>query len=605
MRSKIALLVAVLASALVLPAVPAAAATIHEVHYVPTVDGAKIRVETWRDPTKGAQQPVLLTYSPYNSLYDGPFTDSYMRYVAKGYVRARADVLGTRGSTGCWDYGGPKEQQSGADVVRWLAAQPWSNGNVGMIGGSYDGTTATMVAALGDKVPELKAIVPIAGISRWYGYAYDQGVRYFLNSRTATDEGFDTPLLFDFGFARTIAPDPAQPNFADTVARTLNPCESVRHTEEGYNRTPDYDQFWLERDYRKDAESFRAATFVVHGWQDYNVKQDEGTELYEAIPEDDPTTAKVEGVPFKMLWMSQGDHGGATQGAGFTALLDRFLAQTLKGVDTDVELEPEVRTIGRNSAGATTLQDEAKWPPPATKTLDLYLGRKFDQIPGVPAAGPATATGEYGWLSTEPQNTGPWTHVNAAISEEATLEDPLNREVRNVNGQPVRGHGYYSLFQESAPLTEDVRIAGEAILDTWVNASSPAGGMHLTPLLVEVRPNGDLVLVERGFLNLDYRNGLAKADPKQGWQHARVEFLPQDYTFSKGSRIGLMLQGSNTVWALPGVPGVISYAMGPMTISNQAQITGAKLELPVVKLSRPEALFEGASRNADKARGKR
>src|SRR3712207_1992246 len=101
----------------------------------------------------------------------------------------------TRGSTGCWDYGGPKEQQSGADVVRWLAEQPWSSGKVGMTGGSYDGTTATMVAALGDAVSAdanggkgLAAIHPIAAISRWYGYAYMEGVRFLGNSRTPTDE---------------------------------------------------------------------------------------------------------------------------------------------------------------------------------------------------------------------------------------------------------------------------------------------------------------------------------------------------------------------------------------------------------------------------------
>ena len=53
-----------------------------------------------------------------------------------------------------------------------------------------------MVAARGAEVPELKAIVPIAAISRWYGYAYGNGVRYFLNSQEPTDEGFDTPLAF-------------------------------------------------------------------------------------------------------------------------------------------------------------------------------------------------------------------------------------------------------------------------------------------------------------------------------------------------------------------------------------------------------------------------
>lgn len=63
-----------------------------------------------------------------------------------------------------------------------------------MIGGSYDGTTATMVAARGDDAPGLAAIVPMAGISRWYGYAYGDGARYFLDSERPA-----APVLVDVG----------------------------------------------------------------------------------------------------------------------------------------------------------------------------------------------------------------------------------------------------------------------------------------------------------------------------------------------------------------------------------------------------------------------
>ena len=201
---------------------------------------------------------MILTYSPYNTLSETTTPnlandDLGQRYVPKGYARAVADVLGTRNSSGCWDYGGADEQQSGVDLVNFLAAQPWTNGRVAMIGGSYDGTTATMVAARGADVPGLAAIVPIAGISRWYGYAYGDGVRYFLNSERPTDEGIDTPLAFDFGLARTPPTDPSDPLFAEKLASRANPCESAEHTVKGYDRTPDYDDFWLERDYRKDA----------------------------------------------------------------------------------------------------------------------------------------------------------------------------------------------------------------------------------------------------------------------------------------------------------------------------------------------------------------
>jgi hypothetical protein len=94
-----------------------------------------------------------------------------------------------------------------------------------------------------------------------------------------------------------------------------------------------------------------------------------------------------------------------------------------------------------------------------------------------------------------------------------------------------------------------------------------------------VLSNGNLNLVERGFLNLDYRNGLQTAEDDTGWLHGRVNFLPQDYTFKAGSRIGLILQGSNTVWALPGNPGTTAYAMGPVA---SVTTTGTHLDLPIV-----------------------
>lgn len=571
-------LLALLVVSSTLTALPARAAeVVIEEYYVPTADGALVYVQVKRDKAfeaAGEKVPVILTYSPYNILAGGDdiVTDGNSeKYVPRGYARAVADVIGTRNSTGCWDYGGAKEQQSGVDLVNFLSSQPWSSGKVAMVGGSYDGTTATMVAARGDDVPGLVGIVPIAGISHWYGYAYYDGVRYFLNSRTPTDEGFDTPLAFDFALGRVPNPDPSDPNFQQALEDRLNPCESVEHTQEGYSRSPDYDDFWLERDYYKDADKFRAAVLIAHGWQDYNVKQDEAIKLWNALPEDDPGTDDVvEGVPFKRMYLTQGTHGGATRGAAWPGLLERFFEQTLKGADHGLETERAVSTVGRTYAGAMPQDSpalEPKWPPPGTKDLVLHLGRSFDTIPGVPSVGPVGTTGETGTLELEPQNDGGgWTHLNpGTISEEATLRDPLNEE----------GHGYYSLYHKSEPLAEDTRLVGSALLDTWVNV--PVAGQTLTPILVEVAPDGTLGLVERGFLNLDYAGGNEKSNPRTGYIHAQVEFLPQDYTFTKGNRIGLILQGSNTVWAVPGNPGFVSYAMGP--VANVTTV-GTHLILP-------------------------
>jgi X-Pro dipeptidyl-peptidase len=478
--------------------------------------------------------------------------------------------------------------------VRYLSKLPWSNGKVGMTGVSYEGTTANMVAALGDKIAAssnggrgLAGIIPVAAISHWYGYAFYDGVRYAGNSVEPTDEGIETPLGFDAGFAKTVPADPSSPGWGEAVAARAGECEAGEHTRQGYSRQPDYGPFWQERDYRKDAARFRVPVLVVHGWQDYNVKQDEGVSLFEALPVDDPRTGRVEGVPFKKVWLTQSPHANGS-GPGYQELVDKFWARTLKGERNGVESLPVATSLGRTATGPTTFRASTAWPPPGTAPLTLHLGRSFDTVPGVPSVGPAGATGENGVLSLAAKraDSSVWTYVDdGTVSEEESLRDPGNRGA-DAGGQPVRSHGYAWLYHESDVLKSDVRIAGSAVLDAVVNASTTT--QQLDPLLVEVRPDGTLTLVERGFLNLDYRNGLAKADPATGWMKARVTFLPQDYTFAKGSRIGLILQSSNTVWAVPGSAGPVEVAMSPL---KGVSSYGTRLVLPVVGLHNPRGLL--------------
>lgn len=597
-----ALVVLLLVAATALVAAAEPSEIVYSVHYVESGD-ARIRVEIQRDTAfDGEGQPVILTYSPYNNLAsagDGQTANDGVaaEYNPRGYARAVADVIGTRGSTGCWDYGGEAEIQSGVDVVRFLGGTTadeagekltWSNGKVAMIGGSYNGTTATMVASRGDEVPELAAIVPQAAISRWYGYAYEGGVRYFLNSFAPTDEGFDTPLAFDLGFGRTVEPMDATGRPADlgdqTAART-GECGTAEHTEEAYSRQPDYDEFWLARDYLHDAE-FRAAALIAHGWQDYNVKQRHAIDLWDAMPVDDPATHKVDGVPFKLLWMTQGTHGGATDGELYPQLELEFFEHTLRGVPLgELPLLRErvrrwpVRTVSATSDGESQGLLQHSWPPRDTSELTLHLGRTFDYpVDGAPREGLVGSTGETGILSLEPQDDGAFAWIDTGLASEPFAEnDPLNEP----------GHGYYSLLYASPPLEGDLRIAGSAQLDGWFR-SATGPGVHLTPILLDLAPDGSATVAARGFLNLDYRDGLEEADPLGSfeWAHAAVDLLPQDHTFRAGHRIAVLTMSSNTVWAVPGNPGgAVNIANGPIEGVTER---GTVLRLPVVGLRGPE-----------------
>ncbi|HEX9236995.1 MAG TPA: CocE/NonD family hydrolase, partial [Actinomycetota bacterium] len=277
--------------------------------FVPT-RGGDVYVELIRPAVPaGKRVPVILTYTPYAAFGETAADGLANEYVPKGYARALAHVVGTGNSGGCWDYGGLRERNSAYDLVQYLGTRPWSNGKVGMVGGSYDGTTANM-AAVADP-PHLATIVPEVAISAWYGYAYYGGIRYFLmdpaqrQGLIIDEEGFDTPAGFTFGFGLVPPADPqSDPAFAAHVSERPCPDVKAEQTERGYSFEPDYDRFWLDRDYARLGANLakrpgHGITMLVQGgWRDYNVKHSESVRMFESVPVDRPSTKKVEGVPF-------------------------------------------------------------------------------------------------------------------------------------------------------------------------------------------------------------------------------------------------------------------------------------------------------------------
>src|SRR4051812_15327142 len=128
-------------------------------------DGVRLSAEIHRpadangDPV-GGRYPVLMAVSPYNKNTMPAADDDLVRH---GYVDVVVDVRGTGSSEGVYTstYSGP-EQRDGAELVEWAADtvhREWSDGSVGLHGGSYFGINQLLTAA---QNPEgLKAIFPV------------------------------------------------------------------------------------------------------------------------------------------------------------------------------------------------------------------------------------------------------------------------------------------------------------------------------------------------------------------------------------------------------------------------------------------------------------
>ncbi|MFY9398640.1 MAG: CocE/NonD family hydrolase [Desulfomonilia bacterium] len=120
---------------------------------------------------KGESLPTILVATPYRREI---MMMLYLPLLAHGYNLMGIDIRGTGSSKGSWVSFAPEEHFDTAYVIdEWIPGQPWSDGNVGMIGPSYMAIIQLMAAgqiktdSMGNPV-HLKALFPIVSMSDAY-----------------------------------------------------------------------------------------------------------------------------------------------------------------------------------------------------------------------------------------------------------------------------------------------------------------------------------------------------------------------------------------------------------------------------------------------------
>lgn len=126
---------------------------------VPARDGVKLHSYVFFPETVPEEGlPVILERDPYDKetdLFGKMFIkNTFKTFTRRGYIYVYQACRGTKKSEGVFDpY---NEIADGQDTVDWILQQPWSNGIIGTLGGSYPGYTA--LAAAVDR-PEVKLVV--------------------------------------------------------------------------------------------------------------------------------------------------------------------------------------------------------------------------------------------------------------------------------------------------------------------------------------------------------------------------------------------------------------------------------------------------------------
>ncbi len=140
-------------------------------HYITMRDGVRIAVDVLLPQEFSGEGerpdsfPVIFEYTPYHRAFMNPQSGEIIVspprqfFLSHGYAYVSADFRGTGASFGWMNHLSEPIREDGREIVDWIADQAWSDGNVGMWGGSYVGWSQMATAS---KKPEaLKAIIPI------------------------------------------------------------------------------------------------------------------------------------------------------------------------------------------------------------------------------------------------------------------------------------------------------------------------------------------------------------------------------------------------------------------------------------------------------------
>lgn len=496
---------------------------------------ANIEIGFWRpNVPDGVKVPVIVDAGPYygRSLETGAFKPMrwFENFGSHGYALAAVSVRGSGRSGGCFDYMGPKEQADLSKAITWLGTQPWSNGNVGMMGVSYDGSTPWTVAATGN--PFLKTIVPIVGLPSAWEMSFKYG-----QSNVGSHIGNFHALYY------AISIDSSDPQLVAERAVCPDSWEGIVTGEYAAVTTqPDPRGWWLARHHKPGVEkNYKGSILVAHGLADPNAVL--------VIPWVGKLNAS--GIPTKQLYYpadhmapdrtdasSWPDQGGDPLARytrwDWAEILLHWFDYWLKGHHT-VDVGPPVQVQDDKARW----RDEAEYPPhDATATkFHLAAGGKLAEGPG-PAGG----------VLLGPSHTRcPWNFCR---------ENWMRQCAAPLDWNTVAG---LAADFTTPPLPNSLQIAGISLFHARATPHGPTG--MIGAWLYDVDEKGVEKRIGWGGLNLWAARG-SSPEPLVPGQPitASMEFLPFDAYVPAGHSLRLR------VWQCPGYAYTQVHPASPITL---------------------------------------
>ncbi|MGW5309375.1 CocE/NonD family hydrolase [Nocardia thailandica] len=416
--------------------------------------------------------------------------------IRSGYTVVLADVRGTGLSQGTWDTLGAREQLDTREVIEWAARQPWSNGRIGMSGGSYSGINQLRAA---ENAPApLQAIFPVepgsdlmrdvvapgGGVGTTFLPMWLNTVNQF---KMVPDLGSMLDGTFDWTWFRDRLADPAT-NYDLLAQALLTPSleDMPPALEEALDDESAFRQAILGH-----PEQISVPTFVYGGWHD--IFANSATKLYEAIP-----------LPPGRKQLVVGDTYHANPGAGtgvpgapprLDVLQRAWFDKWLKDIDSGVQDFGPV-TVWQQGGGWITL---AQFPQPGVAHRRVYLS---------PAASGSTDDSLHdGSLAAE---SAPGTEkltvapgLTTLCSRDAAQGAAGMTAGLDMCAKDARVAERNGLTFTSAPVTEATVISGP--INVRLNAIHDATDGYWNVTVNDVDPDGTSTVLTSGQLTASMR----------------------------------------------------------------------------------------------------
>jgi putative CocE/NonD family hydrolase len=554
---------------------PPVYATMKIVHaWIPMKDGVRLAVNLYMPdgPLRGAKPgekfPAILEYLPYRkddwTLARDWELHSY--FVRRGYVTARVDLRGTGASEGMppdREYS-DQEQRDGLEVIDWLSKQPWSNGNVGMMGISWGGFNAIQMARL--HPPALKAIIAMCATEELF---HDD--IHYIDGLMHVDE-FELGMDLQLGLTR--APD------FPTDEKSM-----ATH----FDATP---WFLLYLKHQRDGEFWRRASVAPNHYSDYTVPSFMIGGFLDGYRDSIPRFFEYSKAPLKAL-LGPWNHSfpnDAQPGPSIEWRVEatRWWDHWLKGVQNGIMDEPRFEVYMRHWYPPDTSiavipgdwRAEKTWPPAGAHITTLYL-RPNHSLNVWPEESSGSTIQELKYVPSVGIEAGFWW-------------GDLTADQRPTDA--------YSLVYDSAPLEDDTAVLGwpKAILSVQSSASLADWIVRLS----DVAADGTTTLITGAGQSGAQRDSAAHPENlKPGETYVLpIELHVTSWLFPKGHRIRLAI--SNALWPM--------IWPTPDTMTTSVTVGGAaksRLELPLVPIEPParpqfaapekEAPLEGVKSQGD------